>query len=336
MPRLRRLAPRHSRLCCAWRFMLRVCRLGCADRLPRPGEEAREDEADAGGRLRGSGGRPLGGGGGSTAWGACCCLGGWGPAKGAAWGGTGPWAGPGAPGIAFVVWGRAAPGCSWRQTRSSGLDVVPASWAAWWGAGGRLQALSHRHLKRVAGAGLLRCCDAGRCRDGNGRSCSDCERPTGGHSLNICEALLRVLHRPGNHPSAACRLLVELPVVCCRQQGRGSADTAAACYTPFAAKPSGGTRALPGTAHISSAHRSRTRCAGLRSPGVWGGCGFYSPLRPALRHQAAMSASGRRCSRGCTPRAPHAPAAAPSRPPPSRLVLASNLLPACLHLPACC
>lgn len=40
--------------------MDRVCRLACADRPPRPGDEARLELAELGGRLRGSGGRPLG------------------------------------------------------------------------------------------------------------------------------------------------------------------------------------------------------------------------------------------------------------------------------------
>lgn len=49
-----------SRRYCATRFMDRVCRLACAERPPRPGDDARLELADEGGRLRGSGGRPLG------------------------------------------------------------------------------------------------------------------------------------------------------------------------------------------------------------------------------------------------------------------------------------
>lgn len=78
----------NSRLYCAWRFMLSVRRLGCADRPLRPGEEAREELADEGGRLRGSGGRPLGGGGsagGAGRGGSCCVAGAAGPAP-LAWG----------------------------------------------------------------------------------------------------------------------------------------------------------------------------------------------------------------------------------------------------------
>ena len=60
--------------------MDRVCRLACAERPPRPGDDARLELADEGGRLRGSGGRPLGRPG-SPAWAAEPALAAAGPAE---------------------------------------------------------------------------------------------------------------------------------------------------------------------------------------------------------------------------------------------------------------
>ena len=168
-PSARATAPpwhrRRSRLCCAWRFMLRVCRLGCADRPPRPGEDAREDEADAGGRPRGSGGRPLSSGGGAAA-GACCCWGGCWPAWGAPWGGAGPGAVPGAPGIALVVrWGRCWGRCG-LQARSDGQGCRAACWMQRTGAGAGYRDRAILPLKGAARWGLLaRCGRVGRCRE---------------------------------------------------------------------------------------------------------------------------------------------------------------------------